>query len=151
MDIYRISKSEYIDDLSGTGAKLYGGRWNDKGTPLLYCAQHVSLSILEILVHFDGLTVPDHLMLLHLQLDDSLIQKFPYQKFDEIRTSKDAEFRFKDAGQRWVESQDSLALQVPSIITPREYNILINPLHPQFEMLVKVSKEDLELDVRLFG
>jgi len=150
MKLYRISVSEYVDELTGTGAKLYGGRWNLKGTPLLYCSENTSLAILQILVHFDGLTIPKNLELLQLELDESQIHNFSIAKFNKIRKSKDAEFQFKKAGQQWIESGKSLALKVPSIITTNEFNILINPKHVNFKMLKKKKKGKLELDERLF-
>ena len=150
MKLYRISTTEYIDDLSGTGAKLYGGRWNTKGIPLLYCSENTSLAILEILVHFDGLTVPQNLELLQLELNEDQIQKFSVAKFNRIRKTRDAEFQFKKAGEEWVKKGKSLALKVPSIITTNEFNILINPKHMNFKMLKKKKKNKLELDERLF-
>ncbi len=150
MKIYRITASKYSDDLSGTGARLYGGRWNNKGTPLLYCSQNVSLAILEILVHFDGLTVPLDLRLLQLEIDEKLIETYPTSKFTKIKKSKDAEFQFKKEGQNWIEKCNQLALNVPSIISPYEYNILINPIHPDFKQVVILKNEKLDLDNRLF-
>lgn len=150
MNLYRISTNDYIDDLSGTGAKLYGGRWNFKGSPLLYCSENTSLAILEILVHFDGLTVPQNLELLRLELDESQIDTFSIANFNKIQKSKGAEFRFKEAGEQWINSKKSLALKVPSIITSNEFNILINPNHKNFKMLKKKKKIKLELDERLF-
>ena len=50
---YRIVDEKFKDDLSGDGAKLYGGRWNPKGSPLLYCSEHISLCMLENMVR-DG-------------------------------------------------------------------------------------------------
>ena len=35
MIVYRIAKEEYIEDLSGNGAKRTGGLWDPKGTPVL--------------------------------------------------------------------------------------------------------------------
>lgn len=150
MKLYRISTAEYIDDLSGTGAKLYGGRWNMKGTPLLYCSENTSLAILEILVHFDGLTVPKNLKLLQLELDEEQIQNFSVAKFNRIRKAKNAEFQFKAAGEEWIKNEKSLALKVPSIITTNEFNILLNPKHKNFKMLKKKKISTLELDERLF-
>ncbi len=150
MKLYRISTSEYVDDISGTGAKLYGGRWNFKGTPLLYCSENTSLAILEILVHFDGLTVPQNLELLELELDKDQIQSFSISKFNRIRKLRDAEYKFKEAGQEWIYSSKSLAIKVPSIITTNEFNVLINPKHKNFTTLKKKKKKKLDLDERLF-
>jgi len=151
MRIYRISSSEYINDLSGTGAKLFGGRWNDIGTALLYSSENVSLAILEILVHFDGFTVPNNLELLYLDIDEKLVNNFSISKFNKIRKSDKAEYDFKLVGQNWIKSKKSLALKVPSIIVKNEFNILINPNHEDFNKLKKVKKEELDLDERLFN
>ncbi len=150
MRLFRITSSEYIDDISGTGAKLFGGRWNKKGSALLYTSENISLAILEILVHFDGLTVPQNLELLELNLKDDLIQNFSYTQFNKIRRSKDSEYQFKETGDKWIEKNKVLALKVPSIINPYEYNVIINPKHEKFKLLKKKKKQKLELDIRLF-
>ena len=51
MIVYRITNSLYSNDITGTGAKLMGGRWNSKGVPLLYVSEHISLAVLEMLVN----------------------------------------------------------------------------------------------------
>ena len=150
MKLYRISSEDYINDLSGLGAKLYGGRWNEKGTTLLYCSENISLAILEILVHFDGQTIPQNLALLELELNEDQISEYPLAKFKKIRKSKDAEYQFKKEGQLWLDSNKSLALKVPSIITDAECNILVNPLHQNFKRLKKKKKRKLDFDKRLF-
>lgn len=150
MKIYRISTSDYINDISGTGAKLHGGRWNYKGTALLYCSENISLAILEILVHFDGLTVPNNLELLQLEIADEYVKQYSTAKFNKIRKSKNAEYQFKEEGEKWILSNKSLAIKVPSIITTGEYNILVNPNHPNIKKLKKKGIKKLSLDERLF-
>ena len=51
MTVFRICNPQFSEDISGTGAKLYGGRWNSKGVAALYASEHISLSVLEMLVH----------------------------------------------------------------------------------------------------
>lgn len=149
--VYRIGVKDYIKDISGTGAKLYGGRWNSKGNPILYCAQNVSLAILEILVHFDGLTIPKDLFLIELTISNDDAIELSKRRFNSLRNHKSAEYKFKEEGDNWIQSCESLMLKVPSIITHYESNILINPQHPKFQRDVKINKvEEMELDERLF-
>jgi RES domain-containing protein len=42
------------DDLSGKGAEITGGRWNRKGTPLIYAADSIALACLETVVQLSG-------------------------------------------------------------------------------------------------
>lgn len=150
MRVYRIGRSEFIYDLSGTGAKMYGGRWNHKGTPILYCAENVSLAILEILVHFDGLTIPADLNLLTLEIPESEMIEYSKSRFLKIRKQKNAEYEFKREGGLWTSSKESLALKVPSIITDFESNILINPSHIKMNGVEIIKVNKLNLDERLF-
>ena len=150
MKVYRISTKEYISDISGTVEKLYGGRWNNKGTEMLYFSENISLSILEILVHFDGLTVPNNPEILQLEISTDLIENYSIPKFNKIRTSKNAEYLFKEEGQKWIDSVSSLALKAPSIIAPYECNILINPNHTNIKMVEIEKIQKLILDKRLF-
>src|SRR5699024_12459459 len=68
MQLYRLAKEEYIRDLSGTGARLYGGRWNKKGMPMLYTSEHRSMALLELFVHRSQRLMTDNIVLLYLSL-----------------------------------------------------------------------------------
>ncbi|MBK7637232.1 MAG: RES family NAD+ phosphorylase [Saprospiraceae bacterium] len=54
MEVYRICRSKYSNDLSGEGAKLYGGRWNRPGIAALYTSESRALALLELIVHFNS-------------------------------------------------------------------------------------------------
>ena len=43
---------------SAEGARRLGGRWNSKGTPVLYMSENRSLAVLEVLVHLSA-ALPD--------------------------------------------------------------------------------------------
>ena len=80
MIVYRIAKKEYIEDLSGNGAKRTCGRWNPKGIPVLYCASTSSLAILEKLVSVDMDLLPDDLCIAALEIPKSKILKIPEEE-----------------------------------------------------------------------
>ena len=80
MIVYRIAKKEYIEDLSGNGAKRTGGRWNLKGIPILYCASTSSLAILEKLVSIDMDLLPEDLCIAALEIPKSKILKIPEEE-----------------------------------------------------------------------
>ncbi|NIR50304.1 RES family NAD+ phosphorylase [candidate division KSB1 bacterium] len=63
MKVYRIARSAYIEDLSGTGARLYGGRWNHKGTSIVYTSKNRALATVEYLVHVSLAILPTDLSL----------------------------------------------------------------------------------------
>lgn len=148
MKVFRIAREEYIKDLAGTGAKLYGGRWNPKGIAVLYTAENKSLSALEVLVHFNRNTTPYDLRILTLQLPSNEIVEFDKKKFNKILSSEDSNFKFKEEGRKWIESNNSLGLKVPSVLIPGEYNILINPSYTTFNLLKIVEIEIFKFDER---
>lgn len=55
-----------------------------------------------------------------------------------------------DAGMQWVASGSSALLVVPSVIIPREHNVLINPKHPDAVAIVFTKLPDrIVFDARL--
>ena len=53
--VWRITSNKFIKSaFNGEGARLFGGRWNSRGTPLIYTAESKSLAALEILVHLES-------------------------------------------------------------------------------------------------
>ena len=61
MTIFRLSKQKYSDNLSGIGAELSGGRWNNKGTRILYTSDSRALCTAEIAVHMPIGLIPKNL------------------------------------------------------------------------------------------
>ena len=148
MIVFRISNELYKDDISGNGAAINGSRWNSKGARMLYTSEHISLAIVESLVHLQSFDIPENQYLLQIELPDS--------NFSEIRQSKIKENWQQHLsytqwmGDQFISADQSLILKVPSAVVPQEHNFLINPLHVEFKKVKVVKTELLELDKRLF-
>ena len=149
MLIYRIGKSEFIEDLSGYGASLSNNRWNSKGVFMLYTSQHISLSLLEVLVHVPyEILITIKLSLLTLEIDESKISDI-----DQLpKNWHNSDELIRKRGDNWIAIKKSVGLKVPSIIVPEEKNIILNPKHLEFSKSVKVvDLKPFEADRRLFA
>ena len=55
-------------------------------------------------------------------------------------------------GMRWLASNSSLGLWVPSFVEPAENNLLLNPAHPDYaDVKLVMEKNPFIFDPRLFG
>lgn len=130
MFVYRISKKAYIQDISGTGAALYGGRWNPKGISICYTAGTISLAYLEFLVHNYHVLNTAHVCLAKIYIDDSHILELKQQELPEGWELKNViSYEVQKIGKDFVLNNNAYALKLPSVIVPGEYNYLLNPLH----------------------
>jgi RES domain-containing protein len=121
------------DDLSGKGAEITGGRWNDKGTPVVYTSSNRALAALETIVHFNAGGLPLNRYLIEITIPDTFWEAADVIDAASAPVGWDAEPASKtssDFGARWARSNASLLLRVPSVIVPEESNVLINPRHP---------------------
>jgi RES domain-containing protein len=140
------------DDLAGKGAESTGGRWNEKGLPVLYGSGSIALACLETIVHLGG-TSPLPLNRYLVQID--LPQKAWNARvvFDAARNvgwdALPAGLVSIDWGTNWARSMTSLVAQVPSVVVPEEPNILLNPKHPDASTLVATKVRKWTYDVRV--
>ena len=125
----------------GVGASLYPGRWNNKGTPMVYTASSQSLASLEILVHIDDSALLQCFSIFPVQFDSKhLVMIEDQNEGKTVLRSKNWQANPPDQttrtlGDAWVHSSESLVLAVPSAVIPSEINYLINPYHADFSAL----------------
>jgi RES domain-containing protein len=148
---WRIVKARHADDpLSGIGAALNPGRWNLRGVRMVYAAQSLSLAQLELLVHLADLSlaedlvaktiaVPDHVSI------DTLAE--PSLPLDWRETPAPRSTRL--AGSEWARSRRTAILRVPSVVTPGEWNYLINPEHADWVSISVAERQPFAYDHRL--
>lgn len=150
MFLYRISRRAHIKDLSGSGARRYGGRWNHRGVPLVYTSESRSLATVEFLVHVSLPNAPGDLSMATLEVPENIAPKElnPSSLPKNWRDSP-APVELADLGTQWARSNTSLLLRVPSAVVEYEYNILINPLHQDVPRVKLVKVVPYKLDERL--
>lgn len=149
MEVYRISKCNYINDLSGTGASLYPGRWNSKNVRMLYTAQSASLATLETVVHIAGMRLSAAYCMIVLQIPNELIAAVLPDELPSNWNAYPAPEALRTIGDRFIQSNTHLALKVPSAIVPDDYNFLLNPLHLEFHRVKILQQRTYNFDGRL--
>ena len=150
MLVYRIAKTKYVHNLSGIGAREYGGRWNNKGIGIIYTSENRALATVEYVVHVPLSCVPRDMSIATLEIPDDITPKkisisaLPANWRDYPAPPETAEI-----GTRWALANDTLLLRVPSAVVEHEFNILINPSHPDMKHVSISRTERYRLDVRL--
>jgi len=132
MYLFRIAKTVYIGDLSGAGPRQYGGRWNHRGTAVIYTAGTRSLVTLEYLVHVPLSYEPVGLSIATLIVPDGAsVRELRLSELPDDWNRFPAQSGLADLGSEWVRGKESLLLRVPSAVVDDEFNLVINPGHPE--------------------
>lgn len=140
MEVFRIAKCQYIKDLSGSGARLFAGRWNSKGRPVVYTGSSRSLAALEALAHIPQKNLPPDLCIAIIYIPEGISTKnISIRNLPEGWRTVPIQTDLQKVGDHWLKSGKQALLQVPSVIIPEESNYLINPLHPDAKK-IKVKK-----------
>jgi len=148
--LFRISISEHITDITGTGAKIYGGRWNHAGHPVVYTSGSRSLAALEFLVHVPMALAPENLSIVEINIQEN-VQRESIKESQLPSSWRDypAPEQLANIGTNWIKSKSSLLLDIPSAVVAKEVNTLINPLHPDIRHVNIAIVEKFSFDSRL--
>ncbi len=114
-----------------TGSKLYPGRWNTPGSPMIYTSAHYSTAMLEKLVHGSG-SLPPNQHFIEIMVPPGVSYEMLNPPALPGWDAPDPCLRSKAYGEEWHQQKRSLLLFVPSIVARLDLNILINPDHPEF-------------------
>ncbi len=149
MIVYRISNTAYNDDISGSGAKINGSRWNSKGVAALYTSQFISLAVLEMLVNTNFKDYATLLDLMYINFPDG--QSITNIDLKNLKSNWKDDFEYtRYMGDEFFKQKESLILRVPSAVIQEEYNYLANPLHPDFPKIKIIKTKSFWPDERLF-
>ncbi|WP_306352980.1 RES family NAD+ phosphorylase [Flavobacterium sp. '19STA2R22 D10 B1'] len=151
MKVYRLARKKYPIALSGKGAAVYGNRWNSQGIEIIYTAESRALAMAEVAVHLTIATLPSDFVMLEITIPDDITQTqlnsselsigwntFPHTTYTQ------------HLGDIFINNQTHAIIRVPSAVVKGDYNVLINPYHPEFDLIKITSQEDFPFDERLF-
>jgi RES domain-containing protein len=144
-----ISAHRAVDAFSGEGARLFGGRWNSEGIPMVYVAESMALAALEILVHVDDGDFLEEYLSIPVTFDKRMVRVLGFDALPADWRETPPPVSTQQLGDRWAREQSSALLQVPSILIPGERNYLINPQHPAIGKLKIGAPQPFEFDPRL--
>lgn len=145
MDVWRLASGRH-DPLTGEGSRLFGGRWNSPGQPLVYTSESIALAVVEALVHITG-AFPYDYFAFRISVPDDGIERLDVGR---LKPDWSGDVGYTRAiGDQWFEQARSVALVVPSVIVPSSLNVLINPRHPNKDALNMVARDPFRFDLRL--
>jgi RES domain-containing protein len=151
MIVYRIVREKFREQsLSAEGSRLFGARWNPKGTGILYATSTPELGLIETLAHAPGVRYEDLPLywLSSIEIPDH-VRYYNRNEMPPFWQDKNYE-RTQYWLEGWLQSPDILAIALPSVIIPFSHNILLHPKHPLFSKIQLVSQEKIPIDRRLW-
>lgn len=151
MEAYRLTRKKFAKPLSGIGAAIKGARWNSVGIEMIYTAANRSLAMAEVAVHFTLATLPaDYVMLTIFIPDDVAVLKASIKDLPKDWNVFPHPISTQTVGDYFINENKYCVLQIPSVVTKGDYNLLINPKHSDFKRIKIIDTEKFPFDQRIF-
>lgn len=151
MEVFRLSREMYASVISGKGAAVKGARWNSVGVEIIYTAGNRSLAMAEVAVHFTLATLPSDYMMVSIFIpDDISIERLDVDSLPPDWNSFPHPVSTQAIGDKFIAENKSCVLKIPSVVTQKDYNFLINPNHADFSRIKIINSEKFPFDSRIF-
>jgi RES domain-containing protein len=149
---WRLVKAKHASTaFDGEGARRYGGRWNLRGTAVVYLGGSLSLAALEIFVHLTAEDARLAFSAIQVDIPDGVsIGTLEPQQLPENWREEPPPDACKALGTTWAKAGKTTLLRVPSVIVPSEYNFLLNPAHRGARRLKIHSPQPFGFDDRMW-
>jgi len=147
---WRILQARHLPcAFTGQGARDYPGRWNKRGTPVVYTAGSLSLAAMEMLAHLGSADVLNLYMSIPIRFDDSLCRQLAIADLPADWAADPAPASTRAVGEKWANDALSAILAVPSAIIQIETVFILNPVHPDFSKIAIGDASEFRFDPRL--
>jgi len=151
MEAFRLSREKYAAPLSGKGAAMKGARWNSVGMEIIYTASNRSLAMAEVAVHLTLATIPADYVMLTIYLPDGIsTQKLTLKDLPADWNAFPHPNSTQAVGDKFISENKYCVLQIPSVVTSGDYNLLMNPHHSEFPKIKISAIEKFPFDRRIF-
>ena len=148
MQVWRLAKAAR-PTFDGEGARLYGGRWNHLGVPVVYTSNSLSLAVLEYFVHLDIDLAPT-LVAIPADIPDTIgVLHVGASALPPDWRHTPAPAALANLGSTWARERATAVLAVPSVLVPTETNYILNPAHPDFGRIIVGAPVTFSLDPRM--
>lgn len=145
MIVFRCSLLKWAKDLSGTGAYLHGGRWNNPGTRLIYTAENNVLAAFEVALRIPLDQISRNYVMIPLEVpEDTEIYtpKLHSSWHSDVKLSRQIGDTFAKDGKHFL-------MKVPSVLISDSFNYLINPAHALIKKVKSREPRTILFDKRL--
>ncbi len=151
MRFWRLCRRRYAAEAAtGEGARLYGGRWNSRGVPVVYASTSLALAAVETFVNLEPNLRPKDLVCIQGEIPDQLAMGRLQPKVLPINWREVRDESLRRFGDEWIRAGNTVALLVPSAAIRGEWNVLLNPAHADFSKVKFQEPKPFEFDVRMF-
>jgi len=143
---------EKVHEKTPLGYGKAGGRWNLKGTPIIYASNYTAINFMELLCIKGPVVAAAKWILVELEIRGDI----PHLESKDLPSDWSARPYPKSTqefGTQWAQSMVTPYLKVPSCRIPlssypQEHNLLINPLHPDRNKLIDIiSIEEVSFEL----
>jgi RES domain-containing protein len=149
--LYRLVKQKYARQaLGGRDGLEADGRWHSAGRPIVYLASSEALAVLEVRVHLGPVVPVDPYALLTVEVPSRLIDALRREEWPRGWDAVPFGPPSQQVGDRWLAERHGVALQVPSVHSGSDFNVLFNPAHAKASRGRLVARRRYDFDRRLF-
>ena len=149
MFVYHLGHTKFARSLNGEGAKLHGGRWNFVGVPCLYTSESKALCILEYAANVRLEEMPSSLSITTYDLPEKGLKELLLTDLSANWQDIPSPEENKRLGSEILKDVNVLAIKVPSVIVPSEFNFILNPFATKFDTIKIADVHIFTMDKRI--
>jgi len=150
MHVWRLFPARFRNSaFTGVGGLYAARRWNHLGTPMVYTATSRALAALEFFVNLEPIEAPDDLLMAEATVPDACVEAIGLYILPRNWRGLNNQ-RCRTIGSEWAQSLRSVALKVPSAVVDGDWNVLLNPKHPDFGKVKVGPAKPFRYDERMF-